>query len=606
MKQEGKNVVEILKDLIELRVGNMSAKPEQSTKDKGAEAQSKNASTRDSKQHKSIRRLIRHPQFRDYALSTKDVWVITDLWLFHLEFPQRGSSFQSICAHAKLDNYDVSACGDFILSLLERNILNFYDRMSGDYYLNPLLLQSAEYTLSKSLLLKIMGRDLPLELQRNLKSEWCNDQDFLEDLRLIFDLCYNSFGELGCRNSPPEYPILSATLSLLCARIDAAPPHLGIKAITIKYSLQECHLALLLLTWYHQLYGDDCLDERDIVHALAPNPRQRWKVQKELDQDSLLLSEAILVKEPQYRRGPICGVTVSDEILQLLGCGAKGQSKAEAKKHGIFFQKCATGPGLANLIIPEEDKSLLKTIINKCLRERQEELNTWGFMKTKAGSVILLYGAPGTGKTMCASALAHELGKELLQLNVPQLRNKYYGETEKQVKKAFTEMRELALEQPSPPIFLLNEADQLVHARVQCDSTCGTIENSIQSIILEELETFPGILILTTNLEANMDEAFFRRFDLKLKFRLPDPDCRRKLWQLYLKPDIPGAIQIDTAQLAQQYRFSGAQIALLVQNACLEAINREGDDKRLKLEDIIKYAALEQPWTANNSKSIGF
>jgi len=155
-------------------------------------------------------------------------------------------------------------------------------------------------------------------------------------------------------------------------------------------------------------------------------------------------------------------------------------------------------------------------------------------------------------------------------------------------------------------VFLLNEADQLIHKRIASTSTCSTIENSIQSIILEELETFPGILILTTNLESNLDEAFFRRFDLKFKFKQPDLDSRMKLWRLYLKKEIPGSSDIDVEWLANRYQFTGAQIALVVRNACIEAIARNGKSKRLYLQDLLKYADLEEPWGNRVNKSIGF
>jgi len=87
---------------------------------------------------------------------------------------------------------------------------------------------------------------------------------------------------------------------------------------------------------------------------------------------------------------------------------------------------------------------------------------------------------------------------------------------------------------------------------------------------------------------------------------LPDLECRRQLWKLYLRKEIPGAGEIDVEPLARKYQFSGAQIALVVQNACVEAIGRTGEFRRLCLPDLLKYADLEQPWTNSVSKSIGF
>jgi len=296
------------------------------------------------------------------------------------------------------------------------------------------------------------------------------------------------------------------------------------------------------------------------------------------------------------------------DVLKSLGYRAGSSDKKKTGKLDAFFQKSQPVQTLDDVIIPAPDKQLIAQIITKCKSEKRNALAKWGFKAENArqGVVLLLYGAPGTGKTYTAGAISNELRKDLVTLNVPELRNKYYGETEKLVKEAFAGMREMAAGEETAPVFLLNEADQLIHARIAITTECDAIENAIQSIILEELETFPGILILTTNLENNLDEAFFRRFDLKFRFSLPDLECRRQLWKLYLRKEIPGAGEIDVEPLARKYRFSGAQIALVVQNACVEAIGRTGEFRRLSLPDLLKYADLEQPWTNSVSKSIGF
>lgn len=610
MKIEGMEPVEILQKLYELKTANQFCNLE-GTDDESAPngiATDKVAKPKEFTKH--IRQLITHSQFKQYKLSAQDVIVIADLWHYHLEFTGRTSGWSSICLSAKIDTYKVSDCLDYITSLLERNIISFDEKITGNYYLNPMILQSAEYTLSKEFTLRIMGRDLMADLELCLKDVWQDNQDFLHDLRLIFDLAYDSFAELGHRFSQLEYPILSTCLNLLKDRIISAHNSLGIKALALRYGLSENHIYIILVTLYHQLHRDDRITEPDLILSLAPDPRERWLLLKQLNDDSLLISEGLICKEPQYHKAQVCSLGISEEFLAMLGCRAKTAAKSNNKGLSPYFEKCQTKQTLDNLILPEGDKQLLTVIINKCRTDKSNELSKWGFVSdkdmTKQGLVILLYGAPGTGKTYTAGAIANELQRELVMLNVPELRNKYYGETEKQIKKAFTEMREMAVQEVNPPLFLLNEADQLIHNRIDNSSTCGTIENTIQSIILEELETFPGILILTTNLESNMDEAFFRRFDLKLKFNLPDLDSRYRLWKMYLRTEIPGAGDIDIDRLARRYQFSGAQIAMVVHNACCEAVRRTGINKRLYLDDLLKYAELEHPWSNGISKSIGF
>jgi SpoVK/Ycf46/Vps4 family AAA+-type ATPase len=161
----------------------------------------------------------------------------------------------------------------------------------------------------------------------------------------------------------------------------------------------------------------------------------------------------------------------------------------------------------------------------------------------------------------------------------------------------------------NPPVFLINEADQLIYSREKKASYTSKVENKIQNIILQEMENFAGILILTTNMDQMIDEAYFRRFNLKMRFNLPDYECRRQLWALHLSPNIPGYQNIDINYLAKHYEFTGGQISLVIQNACTEAIVRKGKKRELTMEDLIRYSDLELPWQkekVNDKKSIGF
>jgi AAA+ superfamily predicted ATPase len=607
MKIEGIEPVEILHKLIELKPMkhdfDMEDEPETTQNAFPTAIDASNAKLI----NKHIRQLIRHPLFESYCLSQQDVMVIADLWQFHLELPGRGSSWISICSCAKIRRYQVTECLKYITGLLERNIICFDEKIAGNYYLNPMILQSAEYTLSNDIILRIMGRDIREDLELVIKESWQNDKDFISDLRLVFDLCYNSFGELGSRSPVLELPILLACLNLLKDRILAAPDKLGIKALVRQNCLNDDQLFIILVVMYHQLFCDDRITEADLALSLAPDPRFRWLQQQLLSADSVLISSGLISREQRYHRAQVNTLGIPYEILKSLGYNPKTSDEVTTKL-SLYFQKSQPKQILDDVIIPAEDKQLISQIITKCRSDKRRDLENWGFTaeSNKQGVVLLLYGAPGTGKTFTAGAIANELHRDLVTLNIPELRNKYYGETEKLIKKAFCEMREMALKDRNAPVFLINEADQLIHKRIASTSTCSTIENSIQSIILEELETFPGILILTTNLESNLDEAFFRRFDLKFKFKLPDLDSRRNLWRMYLRKEIPGSDAIDIDLLAQRYLFSGAQIALVVQNACIEAITRNGKSKRLYLQDLLKYADMEEPWTDKVNKSIGF
>lgn len=607
MKIEGIEPVEILHKLIELKAPKQAFENEIQLKPTQAQGLAIPQKAPAKQLNTHIHQLIQHPLLENYKLKQQDVLVLADLWQCHIEFPGRSISWESICFSAKIDCYKLTECLEYLTMLLMQNIICFDDKIAGNYYLNPSILLFAKYKLSNDIILRILGRDINKELGLIMKETWQNDGDFLSDLRLVFDVCYYSFAKINSRYPVLEYPILSACLHLLKERILAAPDTLEIKALVQKHSLCENQLFIILMVMYHQLCGDDRITEADLILSLEPDPRLRYLQQELLRDDSILVSMGLINRELRFHRAQVSSLGITPQIMKSLG-GKTQKSEPISKNLSPFFQRSKPSQALDDLILPATDKQLIYQILAKCKSGIRKDLQKWGFKleNHKQGLVLLLYGAPGTGKTYTAGAIATELHKDLITINVSELRNKFYGETEKLIKKAFAEMREMAKEEENSPVLLLNEADQLIHERISNTSTSSAVENSIQSIILEELETFPGILILTTNLESNLDEAFFRRFDLKFGFRLPNLESRRKLWKLYLRKEIPGSADIDVEPLAQKYQFSGAQIALVIQNACIEAISRKGKSKRLGLQDLQKYADLEQPWTNQVNKTIGF
>ncbi len=612
MQIEGIDPVEILQNLIRLRIQEKEPDNEQNS---GFEAENPERKVKKGDSNallQQIRSFIQYPSFEEYSLTEKDVLAIAFLWQEHLEQTGRGIKWSEICGSVQLDILRIKECLEYVIGLLERQIISFDERTNGNYYLNPLILQTAEFTLDTCFTLKVLGRNLGSELSQVLSQQWDTDEDFLSDLKLLFDLCHSSFGEYGGRSHRRglqlEAGIVTICLDLIKTRIREAGAKTGIGQFVKQQELSDTELSILLLVMYRQLCTEECISEQSLIEALSVDPRDSRSLQKMIDSKSKLVTKGLIERQHGRYIGKAIELSITDHVLKSIGIGSFSAVSIQEPVNPAF-EKCLTNQTLNDLIISGHEKSLLSTIINKCNGKHQSKLKDWGFddiTRGKSGLVILLYGAPGTGKTFAAGAIANELHRDLIKLNVPKLRNKYYGETEKMVKEAFAQMRKMAEDKDNAPLFLINEADQLIHARTRSHSSCDTLENNIQSIILEELESFPGILILTTNLESNLDEAFFRRFDLKLRFDLPDLECRRKLWKMYLRERIPGAKEIDLEALAGKYGFSGAQIALVVQNACVEVLNRKGSEMRLFLTDLIKFAELEKPWSKSICKSIGF
>lgn len=188
---------------------------------------------------------------------------------------------------------------------------------------------------------------------------------------------------------------------------------------------------------------------------------------------------------------------------------------------------------------------------------------------------IKIYGAPGTGKTEMAKQIARETGRDIMTVEISKTKSMWFGESEKIIKKVFSEYASFIEECDRIPILLFNEADAVFSKRTSVtDSNVVKTENAIQNIILEELENFKGILIATTNLQDNLDAAFERRFLFKVQFRKPDIINRARIWESKLN----SLTNEDARKLASQYDFSGGGIDNIVRKWEIHSlINGEAD-----------------------------
>ena len=175
----------------------------------------------------------------------------------------------------------------------------------------------------------------------------------------------------------------------------------------------------------------------------------------------------------------------------------------------------------------------------------------------RCGFTCLFYGEPGTGKTESVLQLARQTGRDIIQVNISQIKSMWVGESEKNIKQLFDDYKAKVKDSERTPILLFNEADAIINKRQEgAERAVDKMENSIQNIILQEMETLDGILIATTNLVQNMDKAFERRFLYKIRFEKPTIEARMNMWHEM----IPALNEEDSRALASKYNFSGGQI----------------------------------------------
>ena len=181
-----------------------------------------------------------------------------------------------------------------------------------------------------------------------------------------------------------------------------------------------------------------------------------------------------------------------------------------------------------------------------------------------------------------------------------QMRDKYVGESEKNVKQIFTRYRRICKESDQTPILLLNEADALLGVRMtNVEHSVDQMENTMQNILLQEMENFDGILIATTNLTQNLDSAFDRRFLYKVEFLKPTAEESRHIWQAML----PEISEEDAWTLAKQYAFSGGQIENIARKQIVNSILFPEEGRDLNK---IRQACDSEYLNKNQTRPIGF
>ena len=216
------------------------------------------------------------------------------------------------------------------------------------------------------------------------------------------------------------------------------------------------------------------------------------------------------------------------------------------------------------------------------------------------GLCCLFYGSPGTGKTELVQQLAIATERDMLQVDLSTLRDKYVGESEKRIKGVFDTYRALVKQLSKAPILFFNEADGIFGNRMEnTQHSVDKMENAIQNIILQEMEQFEGIMICTTNLTTCMDKAFDRRFLFKIEFERPTNEARKQIWQSLLV----GLNDAQATELADKFDFSGGQIQNISRKQIIHSIF-EGSDE-IDYEQVKKDCQSEQV-SRQNGRKIGF
>ncbi len=217
----------------------------------------------------------------------------------------------------------------------------------------------------------------------------------------------------------------------------------------------------------------------------------------------------------------------------------------------------------ADIVLPEDITDSLLELTAR-VRHRKKVYEQWGFDKaitTARGITALFQGAPGTGKTMVAGVIARDLGLEVYRVDVSRITSKWIGETEKNLGALFDAAED------GQVMLLFDEADSLFAKRTEVKTSVDRYSNMEVNYLLQRLDSFEGIAVLTTNFGNAIDPAFKRRLTYRVTFPFPDEEMREQLWKSMIPAQIPVQGTLDFATLAQRFQLSGGYI----RNAALRA-----------------------------------
>lgn len=337
--------------------------------------------------------------------------------------------------------------------------------------------------------------------------------------------------------------------------------HLG----TLDFTERVFFYALIYLYWFddddmvgwHNVddyFEEDELDELRFDSRLEHLTLQRRKLIEFTGIDGMMTKDYFKIKDE-----------IKEAIFEDVGGIRKDAPKVSASR-----KLTADGIGrkelVYNLTEGHQVEQLKELISEKRFGEIRAKMKDKGL---RTGFTCLFYGSPGTGKTETVYQIARESGRDLFIVDVSQIKSCWVGESEKNIKDVFDKYRETVKAGGTIPILLFNEADAIFGIRQEgAERAVDKMENSIQNIILQEMEDLDGILIATTNLTSNLDKAFERRFLYKIRFDKPSTEARVAIWRAMM----PSLSEAEAMQLATDFDFSGGQIENVVRKREVKAI----------------------------------
>ena len=378
----------------------------------------------------------------------------------------------------------------------------------------------------------------------------------------------------------------------------------AIEEISAKYKLALFEKRLLLFFLYLEYFAIEsnvCMeDELLCIFDTENSMLSKMCNMRYFKSDSILLKKELLCRDFKSSSGSArVEIGLSSKALDIVSTvlnGGECQATETPKTTNSETIGYVKDPAYKfdDVELTEETKEKVVFFLQSFKNNSLEKLGVSQRIKKGLGSAFLFFGPPGTGKSMLAEAVASYVGKKVLVVEYPKIMDRFVGATDKNISRIFRSAEEEDL------VVLLDEADTLFYNR-----SFAFEEHDIRFVneMLQELERFKGIIILTTNMDVLLDPALERRLSLKVKFELPSKELRFKIWQLHIPDKVKLAEGVNFEMLAAKYDFSGGNIKNAVLNAFRKMISRNTDT--LTFEDLIFGANLEKDGMFNSKSQRG-
>jgi len=323
--------------------------------------------------------------------------------------------------------------------------------------------------------------------------------------------------------------------------------------------------------WRGKVHGGFLPTCETAVFLIAGNDiARRVEVMRYFDDSHPFVNHALLTLDDHASQESLLSRQLSASVETVNRC-TTGICHRPDFSAGFPAKRIESRLGWQDLVLAPEVMDEIGNI-SAWIKHQKTIMEGWGLERIiKPGYRALFYGPPGTGKSLTAALLGAETGMDVYRIDLSQIVSKYIGETEKNLSNVFSQAERKNW------ILFFDEADALFGKRTQTASANDRYANQEVAYLLQRIEDFPGVVILATNIKANIDEAFARRFQSLVYFSMPDVDQRDRLWRSALNGQCKVNDDVCLHRLAESYELSGGGITNVIRYGALSALRRESD-----------------------------